>query len=467
MSPDIEWRVGDDGQETIARVTPPAPPRWHKLALLIVVTLGVGLGITYASIPEPPRPPPTPTPRPPLTAAPRPTTPPMFSASSEPASLEAAIERDALALANHAGDDDFDLGLVLDDTAEAAYSEWYYALLTAGGAWGRELYTVEQTGTLRNGLVWADVRQFRRSNFFRQTRFYRQVDNRWQPVLPDRALWSGELTITDIASPVLPLQVVAPREDTAYLNSVIHRFEHTWSELCTQVDCPLKYTPRKPWPQVITLTLVIRPGPSRAYNVTDNVKGVMVQLPSPRITGLYDYPGNTGDPIGSIALDSLLGPMLRVASGDANRWTHDDGGRLFLDAIANWQRLQITLEQQPLPVFFAGPRGGLTQPPSALSSTSARQYFTELLAERELVPLEAVWRWSAQDRSFAGLTPGAVDQAEAVIGYILERYGEDGVIDFLHALGGADSLPTAIERGLGVTYSEFYIAWLKWLSLRA
>ncbi|MBI5567845.1 MAG: hypothetical protein HY870_23310, partial [Chloroflexi bacterium] len=66
MSPDIEWRVGEDDrdQETIARVRPPAPPRWHRLALLAVVLLGVGLGVTYASIPEPPRPPPTPTPPP-------------------------------------------------------------------------------------------------------------------------------------------------------------------------------------------------------------------------------------------------------------------------------------------------------------------------------------------------------------------------------------------------------------------
>lgn len=469
MSPDIEWRVGEDDrdQETIARVRPPAPPRWHRLALLAVVILGVGLGITYASIPEPPQRPPTPTPRPTLFSVPRPTLPPVLSASSENTALAAAIERDALALANHAGDDDFDLGLVLDETTQASYGEWYYALLKAGGDWGRELYTIEQTGTLRNGLRWVDVRQFRRSNFFRQTRFYRQVDGRWQPVLPDRALWSGELALTDIASPVLPLQIVAPREDTAYLASVINRFERTWRELCTRVDCPLKYTPRGPWPQVITLTLVIRPGPSRVYSVSDHTRTVMVQLPSPRITGVYDYPGNTGDPIGSMALNSLLLPMLHVASGDADRWARADGGRLFLEAIANWQRGRIALEQQPLPIFFSGPRGGLTQPPSALSSLSARQYFTDRLAERELVPLEAVWRWDVNDRAFAGLTLSAVDQAEATVAFIQDRYGDDGVIYFLHALGQADSLPTAVERGLGVTFGEFYLEWLKWTGQRS
>jgi hypothetical protein len=464
MSPDIEWRIGEDSeQETVVKTLPGSPPRWHKPALIAIVILGVGVGLTYVSIAEPPRLPPTPTP--PLTIAPRPTQLPVLSASLENPSLEAAIERDALALANHAGDANFDLGLALDDNTEAAYGEWYYVLLTAGGDWGRDLYTIEQTGTLRNGLVWVDVRQFRRGNFFRQTRFYRQVDGRWQPVLPDRAMWSGELTITNIASPALPLQVIAPREDTAYLDSVINRFEHTWSELCAQVDCPPGYTPSGAWPQVMTLTLMIRPGPSRAYTVTDNAGAVMVQLPSPRITGIYDNSGNAGDPIGSMALDSLLLPALRVASGDAIRWGHDRQGQLFLEAIAGWQRGRIALEQQPLPMFFIGPSVERTQPPS-MYSVSARQYFTDLLAERELAPLEAVWRWSTYDPAFAGLGSGAIDQAEATIGFILDRYGDDGVIHFLHALGGADSLSTAIERGLGVKYSEFYLEWLKWTGQR-
>ncbi len=467
MSPDIEWHVGEDNdQETIARVGSPAPPRWHRLALLVVVMLGVGLGVTYASIPEPPKPPPTPTPRPTVTVVPPPTLPPILSASLGNTSLESAIERDALALANRAGEENFDLDLALDNSAAEAYAGWYYPLLTAGGNWGREMYTIEQSGTLRNGLVWVDVRQFRRSNFFRQTRFYRQIDGLWQMVLPERGLWSGELAITDISSPYLPLQVVAPIEDTPYLDAVSQRFERTWTELCTQVDCPLRYTPRLPWPQAITLTLVIRPGPWRVYSVNGDADTLMVQLPSPRVTGVYDYPGNTGDPIGSMALDSLLWPMLHIASGDAERWARDDGGRLFLDAVDEWQRGRIVRKQQPLPIFFNGPRGARTQPPAALNGLSPQQYFTDLLAARDLIPLEAVWRWDMNDRAFAGLTPGALDQAEATVAFIQEHYGDEGVIDFLHALGQADSLPTAIERGLGLTFGEFYGAWLAWTGLR-
>ncbi len=468
MSPDIEWHIGDDNdQETIARVGSPAPPRWHRLALLVVVILGVGLGVTYASIPEPPKPPSTPTPRPTVKVVPPPTLPPVLSASSDDNSLAAAIERDALALANRAGEENFDLDLALDNSAAEAYAEWYYALLTAGGNWGREMYTIEQSGTLRNGLVWVDVRQFRRSNFFRQTRFYRQIDGLWKMVLPERGLWNGELAITDISSPYLPLQVVAPNEDTPYLNAVIQRFERTWTELCTQLDCPLRYTPHLPWPQAITLTLVIRPGPWRVYSANDDADTLMVQLPSPRVTGVYDYPGNTGDPIGSMALDSLLWPMLRVASGDAERWARDDDGRLFLNAVDEWQRGRIVRQQQPLPIFFNGPRGIRTQPPAALNGLSPQQYFTDLLAERDLIPLEAVWRWDMNDQAFAGLTPGALDQAEATVAFIQERYGDEGVIDFLHALGQADSLPTAIERGLGLTFGEFYGAWLAWTGLRS
>jgi len=468
MSPDIEWHVGEDNdQETIARVGPPAPPRWHRLALLITMILGVSLGVTYASIPEPPKPPPTPTPRPTTTVALAPTLPPILSAMSQDNTLAAAIERDAQALANRAGEDNFDLDLALDNSAAEAYAGWYYAVLTAGGNWGREMYTIEQSGTLRNGLVWVDVRQFRRSNFFRQTRFYRQIDGLWQMVLPERGLWGGELTITDISSPYLPLKMIAPNEDAPYLNTVSQRFERTWTELCTQLDCPLKYTPRLPWPSVITPTLVIRPGPWRVYSANDDGGTLMVQLPSPRITGVYDYPGNTGDPIGSMALDSLLWPMLRVASGDAERWARDDGGRLFLNAVAEWQRGRIVQKQQPLPVFFSGPRGTLTQPPAALNGLSPQQYFTDLLAERDLVPLEAVWRWDMNDRAFAGLTPGAMDQAEATVAFIQARYGDEGVIDFLHALGQADSLPAAIEQGLGMTFGEFYGAWLAWTGLRS
>ena len=54
MSPDIEWRVGDgdNNQETIARIKPPVPPRWHKWVLLIIVLMGAGLGVAYASIPQ-------------------------------------------------------------------------------------------------------------------------------------------------------------------------------------------------------------------------------------------------------------------------------------------------------------------------------------------------------------------------------------------------------------------------------
>ena len=54
MSPDIEWRIGEEADdETIARVNPPAA-RWRAGAVAIVVAAGLGLGLLYSSVPEPP-----------------------------------------------------------------------------------------------------------------------------------------------------------------------------------------------------------------------------------------------------------------------------------------------------------------------------------------------------------------------------------------------------------------------------
>src|SRR5512134_2361371 len=58
MSPDIEWRVGEDAeQEIIARTTSVRRSRRRLWAVIIAIGLGTGLGWLYRSIPEPsPRP---------------------------------------------------------------------------------------------------------------------------------------------------------------------------------------------------------------------------------------------------------------------------------------------------------------------------------------------------------------------------------------------------------------------------
>src|SRR5512139_3199027 len=87
MSPDIDWRVGDEAdQETIARITTRKTSRWRKPIVLLAAALGVGLGVLYASIPEPPRPIALPTP----IATPLPPGPP----------LEQTIDREVRALSN-------------------------------------------------------------------------------------------------------------------------------------------------------------------------------------------------------------------------------------------------------------------------------------------------------------------------------------------------------------------------------
>src|SRR5512143_572690 len=54
MSPDIEWRVGEDAeQEIVARISSARRSRRSLWILIIVIGLGVGLGWLYRSIPEP------------------------------------------------------------------------------------------------------------------------------------------------------------------------------------------------------------------------------------------------------------------------------------------------------------------------------------------------------------------------------------------------------------------------------
>src|SRR5512139_3472080 len=87
MSPDIEWRVGEEAdEETIVQITTRKRSRWRKPIALTAAALGIGLGALYVSIPEPPRPFATPTP----IATPLPLAPP----------LEQTIDRETRALSN-------------------------------------------------------------------------------------------------------------------------------------------------------------------------------------------------------------------------------------------------------------------------------------------------------------------------------------------------------------------------------
>lgn len=90
MSPDIEWRVGDEeDNETIAKTPPPySSSRWWKVLFVFMVVAVIGLGIVYSDRLES-TPHSTPTPLPP-TATPQ----------AIPAKLGETIDREVRALAD-------------------------------------------------------------------------------------------------------------------------------------------------------------------------------------------------------------------------------------------------------------------------------------------------------------------------------------------------------------------------------
>ena len=190
MSPDIEWRVGDDAeQETIAQVTSDRPSRWRRPIVLIAAALGLGLGALYTSIPEPPQPiaPPPP---------PAPTATPFRTPVPPAPDLAEAIDREARALAS--GDMPAFIGLL--DPDEYDWRQEQISLFTPwgppnGGAppSNDEFYRILDTGRIDAGHAWADVIQAREGKFFRETRLYRLLDGEWlRTPTSDPAWWGDE-----------------------------------------------------------------------------------------------------------------------------------------------------------------------------------------------------------------------------------------------------------------------------------
>jgi hypothetical protein len=95
---------------------------------------------------------------------------------------------------------------------------------------------------------------------------------------------------------------------------------------------------------------------------------------------------------------------------------------------------------------------------------SQRPDYVRLLQTNQRLPLDAVWNWDTRSESFGLLEYAAVNEAQAVIIFIEDRFGAEGVVQFLNALGLADSLEEAIEAALPIDYGEFLRQWRVWSS---
>jgi hypothetical protein len=303
--------------------------------------------------------------------------------------------------------------------------------------------------------------QFRNGDFFRQIRFYRLQDNRWVWTLPDRSFWSGTVETRTFSFPgSYPLAMIYPVEDRPFASTAAERFARAFPYLCSSLRCPSDQETLQPWLHTITLTIVVDPDALNFHGAQAHGDSLTITLPSLRVVGYYENPYRPGDPLTSLAYDTLIDPVTQIATGDYQRWSTQHGGALFLESIANWQRLRVQERVNPSDIFF--------KPPRALSATdgttrSDQEFYASLLKDMPLVPLISLWDWPVDDSSFNLLFDAAKTETDAVIVFIRERYGAAGVVKFLNVLGRADSLPTAIEQGLNTKYTDFAKQWMTWI----
>jgi hypothetical protein len=181
--------------------------------------------------------------------------------------------------------------------------------------------------------------------------------------------------------------------------------------------------------------------------------------------GVYDEAPALGDPYAAMAYATLIEPVARVASGDYARWETDRGGSLFLQAVATWKRARLPSNLYLLDVFY---QSAVLPPAVDISPdgwpVSRREHYVNQLRGENLVPLVSLWEWPTDGHYFGLLEHVAVAEAESIVIYIEERYGQDGVVRFLNSLGKAHALDEAIEAALPISFGEFNRLWLKWIA---
>jgi hypothetical protein len=270
--------------------------------------------------------------------------------------------------------------------------------------------------------------------------------------------------LTGEASAIGPLTIGHPIEEAPVIGAVFNRFTRAYLNLCQSLKCPPPTDTARMWTPGLTLTLTIQPTLTQP-DMRERRGTLHLGVPSPRVVGYYEDPNTLGDPYVAMAYATLIDPIVRLASGNYARWETDRSGELFLLAIATWKRARVREEIQPHELFY--PPAFL--PPAADrlpdgQPVSQRESYARALRNESLLPLDALWNWNRNEQAFSLLQHVAVNEAEAVIIFIEDRYREEGVVRFLNALGQAPSLEKAIETALSVRYAEFNRQWVQWIA---
>jgi len=416
MSPDLEWRVDDpSGEQTIAKTTPPRPPRWRTWVIGLVVMLGVGLGVIYRTIPEPlPRPTPTPLP---------PTPTPL----AVPAKLYAAIDREAQALAD--GDIDSYLAVSMPrDTSDQVQ------LRNGLTAWGRPTdrqpyYEIIDYNLRTQTKAWADIRQYRNGRWFRATRFYQRQGERWLRSEPDPFFWSGQVETLD----TLHFHVIYASEDRELIPPTISRLEEAYPQVCRNLGCVDDTSD-------LTYTLKLNGTSRTSLRLSDDAREII--LSSPRLTGVFeDAPLDNNVLLWGVAAAATQ----RVYYGAATQWSGDSVGHIVFGSIIDWAAERSKGEPSDAHMLIGS------------------------LAAQPLAPLVDLWgavhEFDQKQQTWVerGIPDSTYMEAHVIIYFIEQAYGKQSMPRLLKALGTAHSFADVIETGLGVPFAEFDQKWQTWL----
>jgi hypothetical protein len=416
MSPDIEWRIGDDAEPETIVTAPRSPSRWRKVGVTIAICLGIGLGLLYRSIPEPP-------PRPTPATVPN-------STPASPPQVTDTIQQEAVALASG----DLRTFLNLQDAADSA---WYQAQWGAFRTWGMPatgpLYMTVASGTLVDDRFWADIVQFRNGQYFRQTRFYQLRDERWRRIAPvgDALFWGEEQSA---ATPHFNLKYRA--RDAGLATAIGEQYEAIYARACRDLNCPGQST----LPAEGKLQIIMEPEVTTPLVDWHNQQ-LIYTLPSPSLAGLYfrarhGRQPSPDRPFNQSVVESIVYYISRL-SANLSTSSPDVRSVQFQGIIADWESLRL-----------------MGQPSRKLLA------FSDQLASRDLPDPAALWGQLAMDSS----PPAELRSIEstALIVFLDERYGAAKVVTFLHTLGQIASLSEVIQS-IGVSYPDFQQQWRIWL----
>ncbi len=439
MSPDVEWQVGEESErETIVKTQSKPPSRWRKILIGAMLILGASLGVAYSSIPVASQP---------VAPTPQATTPPLPP-------LEPVIQRESRALANG---DEATFMAQQDQVDGAWYREQQAAFKPWGTPPGDRLYTILEQGYSATGRAWAEINQWLSADgYVRETRFYQLRDTangpEWKRARPDRSFWSG----TQRPGATDHFRLTYPIEDNRQVRLVADRFERVYAMLCRDLNCPTRTR------AIQAIDLIF--DPAQAAPRIDAGDGLTITLPSPRLLEFHEPYVNAADVVSTLAFRALLDPISRQASGDADRWRTNPNGELILQGIQAWEqlRIQLALTVPPGQLEYSDVPGDLWRGPSQGEPAQTQQFYRDILAGAQVMPLARLWTLPSDSLSASG--DGDVIDAEidALMAFIEERYGNAGVIDFLNALGPARSIESAIETAFNVPFADFNQQWLEW-----